>query len=75
MLLKATITQKKIYTLAKRDMRFRKCYAVKANGSPCRCNATVGSVFCHIHTAQGYGLFTLAVIAQLEQTAQINNME
>ncbi len=61
---KKTPLQKKIIHLARIDGNFSKCHAIKDNGRKCRNDAMTGEVFCHAHLSVGYGLFTLAVIAQ-----------
>lgn len=71
---KHTELQKKVYRMAKNDSQLRQCHATKENGSPCRCKAMTFEVFCHSHLAQGYGLFTLAVVAQVG-TVKIQRME
>lgn len=43
----------------------RECKAMKLAGVPCRCYAVKGQTFCKAHLMQGYGLFTLAVMAQV----------
>lgn len=48
------------------DIHFRNCHAITENGYPCRCKAMGGAVFCYAHLLQGYGLFTLAIMAMLE---------
>lgn len=58
--------QKKITYLARNDKRFKNCHAITENGYSCRGKAMSGEVFCHAHLLQGYGLFTLAVLAELE---------
>lgn len=63
---KATELQKRVYRLAKIDNRYKQCHAVKDNGRKCRNTADTGEVFCHAHLVRGYGLFTLAVLAELE---------
>jgi hypothetical protein len=63
---KATELQKRIYHLAKDDNRYKQCHAIKDNGRQCRNAADIGETFCHAHLVRGYGLFTLAVLAELE---------
>jgi len=51
-----------------------KCHAIKDNGRRCRNDAMTGEVFCHSHLSVGYGLFTLAVVAQIDAVS-IQRME
>jgi hypothetical protein len=60
--------------LSKRSLPIGTCKANKDNGTACQCYAMKGQVFCHSHLAQGYGLFTLAVMAQVG-TVSIQRME
>jgi hypothetical protein len=55
---------------SKRALQVGTCKANKDNGTACQCYAMKGQVFCHSHLAQGYGLFTLAVIARIETVSK-----
>ena len=55
--------------LSKRSLLVGICRAISKENKPCQCYAVKGQVFCRIHLAQGYGLFTLAALARLEYSA------
>ncbi len=61
--------KERIFALGKISKDFRQCHAVKSNGLRCGCQSMTFEVFCHSHLAQGFGLFTLAVLAQLEDSS------
>jgi len=63
---KHTELQKRIYSLGRTSKDFRRCHAVKNDGTRCGCQAMTFEVFCHAHLLQGFGLFTLVVLARLE---------
>ncbi len=63
---KQTELQKRISLMAKHNIQLKKCHATIMSGYPCRCKAMSSEVFCHAHLMQGFGLFTLAVLSQLE---------
>jgi len=50
--------------LSRRYLPVGTCKALNSTNKPCRCYAVKGEVFCRVHLAQGYGLFTLAVMAR-----------
>lgn len=66
---KQTKLQIRISLMVKHNNQLKKCHATIMSGYPCRCKAMNGEVFCHAHLMQGFGLFTLAVLAQLEDSA------
>lgn len=63
---KHTDIQKKVFALGRTSKDFRRCHAVIRDGTRCGCQANTFEVFCHSHLRQGYGFFTLAVIAQVD---------
>lgn len=63
---KRTELQKRVYMLGRTSKNIRRCHAIKENGTRCGCQANTFEVFCHSHLTQGYGLFTLAVIAKVD---------
>lgn len=67
---KYTELQKRVYLLGRTSKDFRRCHAIKENGTACGCQANTFEVFCRSHMAQGYGLFTLAVVAQVETVSK-----
>ena len=71
---KHTELEKRIFTLGRTDKDFRQCHAVKNDGTRCGCQSETFTVFCHAHNSQGYGLFTLAVMAQID-AVKIQRME
>ncbi len=56
--------------LSKRSLLVGTCQALSGASKPCRCYAMKGQVFCRVHMVQGYGLFTLAVLARLKCSAR-----
>lgn len=63
---KHTELQKHIYSIGRISKDFRQCHAVKGDGKRCGCQSMTFEVFCRTHLLQGFGLFTLAVLARLE---------
>lgn len=60
-----TELQNRVFELRKLHRELRVCNATTATGRKCGCPSDSFGVFCHGHLRQGYGLFTLAVLARI----------
>lgn len=63
--------QKRIYSMRRIGRQFKNCHAITESGYSCRCKAVSGEVFCNSHLRQGFGLFTLAVLAMLAPAGRL----